>query len=349
MTTHAASLAAIALLALTASACAASSESSVHVTSINDRDGVVPAQLLWQMAPADKDADPGAIGFSLGYSSPHNSYWMGRDAVPAAVGDAGPAAGATARMQISGLEPGQLAGANGPVAFTIHRDAGDFQCKGEAHGGKGQGTCVYSPNPGFASALAARGVRGDLGAYPQFELAMGDMGFAYVDELKRQAYATPDAATLVKAGEHGVSMHQLKAMDAAGYRFGDLESFIHVRDHGVSARYVAELDGYGLKRLPADDLVEMRDHGVSGNFVKGLKDAGYTDLRPAELANLRDHGVSASFVAELKSQGYARLATQDLVRLRDHGVSIGFISKSNQGGTPLSPDELIRLRDGGGR
>ena len=342
MTTHAASLAALALLALAAGPSAAAAAAPAHAAVETDMGHEVPAQLQWQMGPAGQDADPGAISFSLGYSSPHNSYWMGRDVVPTSVGAAPVPTATTARMQIFGMEPGRLARAEGPVEFVLHRDAGDFNCRGDAHGGKGDGTCVYRANAGFASALRARGVRGDLGAYPQFELAMSDMGFAYLDELKRQAYATPDAATLVKAGEHGVSMHQLTAMDAAGYRFGDLENFIHVRDHGVSARYVTELGGYGLRHLPADDLVELRDHGVSGGFLTGLEAAGYAGLRPEELTRLRDHGVSTGFITELKSEGYAKLATEDLVRLRDRGISTGFIRKANSGGTPLSPDELIR-------
>ncbi len=346
---HAASLAAVALLALAAGPSAAS-DISVHSSSDGDAPRTVPSQLQWQVSPAGHDAEPGAVSFELGYVSPHNSYWMGRDVVPVAVGGATPQGATTARMEISGMEPGALARPEGAVDFTLHRDAGDFHCRGEIHAGKGEGTCAYAPNPGFQAALQARGVRGDLGAFPQFELAMGDMGFAYLDELKHEAYATPDAATLVEASEHGAGLRQLKALDAAGYRFGTVQALIRVRDHGVSARYVTELADYGLKGLPADDLVSMRDHGVSASFVKGMQEAGYNGLRPDDLARLRDHGVSTGFVAELKSEGYARVTPEDLIRLRDHGVSAGFIRKANRDGAqPLSPDELIRLRDGGTR
>ena len=313
---------------------------------------MVPSALQWKMDPADKDEAPGAVEFGLGYQSPHHSMWMSHTVMPvAARADGASAATATTEeLQISGLAPDQFTHANGPVAFTVHRDAGDFRCDGSVREGVGAGTCVYAPNADFAAGLKARGVTGELAAYPQFELAMSDMGFDYVDELKREAYATPDTALLVKASEHGAGLRQLVAMNAAGYRFGDVENFIRIRDHGVSARYVGEVGAYGLKALPADELVALRDHGVSGSFLQGLKDAGYTDLKPHDLAYLRDHGVSTSYIGELKSEGYSRLATEDLVKLRDHGVSTGFIRKANAaGGAPLPPDELIRLREGGTR
>ena len=74
---------------------------------------------------------------------------------------------------------------------------------------------------------------------------MSDIGFSYLDELKREAYATPSTDDLVKAGTHGAGLTQLLAMNAAGYRFGDVATFVHARDHGVSARYIEALRDAG--------------------------------------------------------------------------------------------------------
>ena len=46
---------------------------------------------------------------------------------------------------------------------------------------------------------------------------MSDIGFASLDELKREAYATPTTEDLVRAGTHGAGLKQLLAMNAAGY------------------------------------------------------------------------------------------------------------------------------------
>jgi hypothetical protein len=295
----------------------------------------IPASLDWSIGPRDRSepAPDGTVQFQLGYHYEHHSQMWGQD---------------IALVTLTGLNEAQLNAEGQPVAFVMRRDAGDFRCKGVAGQGRGTGTCVYAPNPAFPAALARRGVPGGLEPYQQFQLTMSDIGFAYLDELKREAYATPTTDDLVRAGTHGAGLKQLLAMNAAGYRFGDVATFVHARDHGVSARYVEALKAAGYTRLSAADLVHLRDHGVSATYITELKDAGYAGLSADDLVHLRDHGVSGAFVGELHAMGYDRLPTQDLARLRDHGVSAGFIRTANQSGTRLSTDDLIRLRDSGG-
>jgi hypothetical protein len=364
---HPVTLAAAGFLALAAPAAvpavpavATAPASAAHVWGPGD----IPAALDWEIKPADRaEAPPGTVSFQLGFHSERHSWMTGRDAP---------------LSELAGLTSVQLAGEGQPVSFVLHHDAGDFRCKGAASDGRGIGTCVYAANPAFAGELARRGVTGGLEPYPQFELALSGIGLAYVDELKRQRYATPSTDDLVRAGLHGAGLKQLLAMDAAGYRFGDVATFVHARDHGVSAKYIEALRAAGYRNLTGADLVHLRDHGVSvayiaelkeagyggftpdqlahlrdhgvsGGFVADLKAAGYTGLSADELAHLRDHGVSAGFVADLKAAGYDRVPPADLARMRDHGINAGFVRVANQGGQRLSPDELIQLRERGGR
>jgi hypothetical protein len=327
---------------------------------IQDWDETVPSSLDWRIDRTKSDAPAGSIDFQLGYTRLHGSSWWGRT-IPA--------------TELSDLSSAELAGPGSQVSFVLHRDAGDFRCHGAAGDGQGVGRCEYAANPGFQAALNRRGVAGPLDAFPQFELALSDVGFAYLDELKRQHYATPDAATLVRAATHAANLKYLIAMDAAGYRVGDVESLIHLRDHGVSSAYVAELKSYGFGGLKAEDLVHLRDHGVSASYLKALADAGYRNLPPDQVARMRDHGVSAGyvgelvaagyrlapdglerlrdhgvsggFVAELRGLGYDHLSVEEILRLRDRGINGGFIRTANRGGERLTPDELIRLRDTG--
>jgi len=313
-----ATAAAVALLALGASA------------STPDE---IPATLNWEVSQPDGAAPAGSVDFNLGYRTVNGSSTSGHQ---------------VALSTLAGLTPAQLAAKGQPVAFAIHRDAGDFSCKGVADQGHGRGTCVYAANAQFPAALAQRGVAG-LQSYQQFQLSLHDLGLAYVDELNRQRYAKPTPTDLVAAAHHGAGLKQLQAMDAVGYRFGDVATLVRVRDHGVSARYITELKAYGYSALPASELVRLRDHGVSANYLSGLREQGFTGLQPDDLVRLRDHGVSAGFITELKSMGYDRLAPEELVRLRDHGVSASFIRVANRDGQRLSTDDLIRLRDRGGR
>lgn len=295
----------------------------------------VPASLDWLIRPADTKEAPGQVALELGYHSEHHSSMTGGD---------------VALSMLSGLAAGQLASAGQPVTFAIRHDAGDFNCKGVVGEGRGVGTCVYAANPAFPAALAKRGVSGGLEPYQQFQMAMNDVGLAYLDELKREGYATPTAGDLARAAIHGAGLKQLLAMNAAGYRFGDVATLVKMRDHGVSARYVTALKDYGYSGLAAADLQRLRDHGVSATYIGELKQAGYSGLKPDDLVRLRDHGVSGSFVGELHAMGYDGLSPDQLTRLRDHGVNAGFIRVANQSGEKLSPDDLIQLRErGGGR
>lgn len=294
----------------------------------------VPSALDWEVLPAGSTAPAGTIEFRIGYHTDHHSSnWEQGIAL----------------STLSGLTESQLATAGQPVTFVIRRDAGEFRCSGVAGQGKGVGSCAYAANPGFASALAKRGIAGDLGSYQQFELTMSDIGFSYLDELKRENYATPSTDDLVRAGTHGAGLKQLLAMNAAGYRFGDVATFVHARDHGVSATYIEALRTAGYTGLTATDLVRLRDHGVSVGYITELKNNGYSGLKADDLTHLRDHGVSAGFITELHNMGYEKLTVEELTRLRDHGISPGFIRVSNQSGVRLTPDELIRLRERGSR
>ena len=265
----------------------------------------IPASLDWELKPSGSDEAPGTVQFQLGYHTPGHSSMFSET---------------TTLAGLDGLAAAHLAAPGQPVSFVLHRDAGDFNCKGVAGQGKGVGTCMFVPNGGFSAALARRGVAGAPQPYQQFQLALLDIGFPYLDELKRQGYANPGLDDLMRAGTHGAGLRHLKAMDAAGYRFGTVANLVKARDHGVSARYVEALRAAGYSKLSVDDLVRLRDHGVS-----------------------------ATYIAQLKDSGYGGLGTEDMVRLRDHGVSAGFLRSANEGGRRLSPDELIRMRDAGER
>jgi len=296
-------------------------------------DQVIPASLDWSIRPTESKEAPGQYDFEIGYRSEHHSSQRG-ETLPASA--------------LPGLTEAQLASAGQPVTFVIRHDAGDFRCKGVAGESRGVGTCVYAANAAFPAALAKRGVSGGLEPYGQFQLAMNDIGLAYLDELKHEAYATPSSADLVRAGIHGAGLKSLLAMNAAGYRFGDVATLVKMRDHGVTARYVTALREAGYTGLAAADLQRLRDHGVSASYIGELKQAGYSGLKPDDLVRLRDHGVSGGFVGDLHAMGYDALTPDQLTRLRDHGVSAGFIRVANQGGDKLSPDDLIQLRERGG-
>lgn len=251
--------------------------------------------------------------------------------------------------QLAGLTREQMSSSSGMnVRFQLKRDAGTIECEGWFRDGKGSGHFSFSQNPAFAAELRKQGIAGEASDKDLFSLAMSDVGFAFVSELKSQGYETPTLQQLVRMAHHGVRLDYLKGLKALGYKLSSLDMLVRMRDHGVTLAFIQELRDAGYTSLTAEELVRTRDHGVSVSFLREMKTEGYEVSSIEELIRLRDHGVSASFVRELREEGYKGLPLQQLVRLKDHGVSISFIRElKSLGYTDVPTDKLIRMRDHG--
>ncbi|HET7461517.1 MAG TPA: hypothetical protein VFJ82_09710 [Longimicrobium sp.] len=248
--------------------------------------------------------------------------------------------------ELEGLDAGNAAG--GAARFRLRREAGTFAFNGTFSDGEGVGSYTFTPDAGFAAALARRGLARPT-PQQQWSMALGDVGVGYVDELARQGYArTVTTAGLVRAAEHGAGLRYLREMGALGYRVGTLDALITLRDHGVTASWVREMAELGYRGIAAPQATRLVDHGVRPSLVRELAGRGYRNLSLDELSGLVDHGVSASFIQEIGALGYRNVPLGQLVRLRDHGVSAGFIRELNGlGYRGLSLEELVRMRDHG--
>jgi beta-lactamase regulating signal transducer with metallopeptidase domain len=249
--------------------------------------------------------------------------------------------------RLDGLTAAQLSGAGGPVQFRMRRDAGTFTFEGVIRNGVGAGTFSFTADPNFGAELAKRGFARPTSA-EQYEMARGDIGYAFVEELNKQGYAKPETSVLVRAGQHGVHLAYLREMGAIGYRVGSLDSLITMRDHGVTPAYVRDLAQLGYKDLSVDAVRRARDHGITPEYVQALRDAGYGSLPLDELINTRDHGVTPEYVKAMRDAGYGSLPLKDLVNVRDHGVTPEFVKELDDAGYRKLPlDQVVRVRDHG--
>jgi hypothetical protein len=249
---------------------------------------------------------------------------------------------------LRGLSDSQLDNSySGPIHFTLVRDAGTITFDGRAAGGEGSGNYSFAANAAYAAGLASRGYsRPDESQ--QFLLALHDVGYPVLDELKSQGYPTASIADLVRMGMHGVDVDYVHAMGALHYRFGSIPVLTRFRDHGVDADFVEELAKAGYASIPSEDLMTLKDHGVDGDFIGDLSHVGFAGLTVEELLRARDHGVTASFISGFKRAGYDRFTITDFVRLRDHGVTASFAKRMREraSSTPTA-DELTRAMDHG--
>lgn len=252
-----------------------------------------------------------------------------------------------ARDDLPGLTAAQLApGADEAVRFRLARDAGTFTFDGRVAGGRGRGTFAFAPDPAFAAGLARRGYE-RLTDAQQLALALHDVGYPLVDELRTQGYDRPDADALVTLGTHGVDVDYVRQLGALGYRLGTTDALVRLRDHGVTPRFIEGLAAAGYRSLDADELRHLRDVGVTPEYVGDLDAAGYRGLTTRELVDARNHGVTRGFAAGFQEAGYPRFPIRQLIELRDHGVTPAFARRLRErlGRVPTAR-ELIAARIG---
>ena len=247
--------------------------------------------------------------------------------------------------QLDGLTNAMLSGGRADLRFSLRRDAGTFEFEGVMRGGVGAGTYTFVPSNTYAAELSRRGYTRPT-SEQQYRMALGDVGFEFLDELNRQRYAKADLDTLVRAGDHGVEYNYLRGMDRAGYRVGQLEPLIRMRDHGVDPEFIEGLADHGLTGVSADELVRARDHGVDPDYIRDLRALGH-QLGLDELVRARDHGVDPEYIRALKSHGYDRLSIEQLITARDHGVDDGYVGDMRRLGYKLTMEELRNARDHG--
>src|SRR5256714_5960550 len=249
--------------------------------------------------------------------------------------------------ELRGLPLSQLSSYSGPAKFQLVRDAGTFNFEGELRDGHGTGFFTFSPDSRFPQQLASRGYERPS-TEQQYWLAMHDVGYAMLDELRAQGYERPSVDQLVVMGMHGANLDYMKSLSTAGYRVGNTHRLVAPSDHRESREIISGLTDAGYRNLSLDDLQALRDHGVTPDFIAALRRFGFTGLTTGELLAARDHGVTESFVGDFRDLGYTNLSLRDFVRLRDHGVTPGFARqlRSSSGGL-TSVEELIRRRDRG--
>lgn len=248
--------------------------------------------------------------------------------------------------RLEALTGTRIAGANGPIHVPIRREGGTFTVDGVCRGGICGGTYVFEPNPAFPAELAKRGI-GAPTAQEQYELAIQDVGVAWLDELSAAGYQKPDVHGMVRAAEHGVTLDYVRGMASLGYRLGTVDALITLRDHGVDPEYVRGMTANGFPHLSSDDLVRARDHGVDPAYVKGMRDLGHDLNDLPRLIQARDHGVDPHYVRGMRDLGHA-LTLDDLTRTRDHGVDPEYVrALAALGYRGLTVETLVRTRDHG--
>jgi beta-lactamase regulating signal transducer with metallopeptidase domain len=249
--------------------------------------------------------------------------------------------------QLPGISVEQISAASTTIRLPIRREAGTFNVDGVCHNGVCGGTFAFEPSQAFAAELAKRGLERPT-PRQQMELALADVGVAYLDALEKAGYAKPDLAQVVRAAQHGVDAGYLREMTSLGYRAGTLEALIRLRDHGVDPDYVKGMRESGYRVDSPEELVRLRDHGIDPEYVRGMATSGFPKLTIDQLLDARNHGIDPEYISGLASLGYKNLSLDDLLQARNHGVDPSYIREMSElGYKNQSVDALIKMRNHG--
>jgi hypothetical protein len=118
--------------------------------------------------------------------------------------------------QLVGLTREQAMSSGSHVQFQLKRDAGVFNFEGWFKEGNGSGHFTFSPNASFGADLSRQGF-GKPTDEQLFDLAMADVGFGLINELKSQGYDLTTLDQLVRIGHHGVRLEYVQGLKAMGY------------------------------------------------------------------------------------------------------------------------------------
>src|SRR5258706_12231920 len=146
--------------------------------------------------------------------------------------------------ELRGLPLSQLPSYSGPAKFQLVRDAGTFNFEGQLRNGHGTGFFTFSPDSRCPQQLASRGYERP-NTEQQYWLAMHDVGYAMLDELRAEKYDRPSVGHLGVMAMHGANLDYMKALSTAGYHVGNTHRLVSLRAHGVSRAFIGCLLALG--------------------------------------------------------------------------------------------------------
>jgi len=201
---------------------------------------------------------------------------------------------------------------DGPVKFSLVREAGNIECEGNFQNGKGSGTFRFSSSQAFVSAMKSRGFDFEKDPPTTEEGRLEDRLFtaaalsittALADDLTSAGFGKLGVGDLFKAAIFKVDSAFMREMKASGFPNMGMEELVKARIFKIDAKFVTEATQMGFGKEPFESLVKMRIFKVTPEFITEVRNAGLSDLSVEEIVKLRIFKIDGEFIRQAKAEG----------------------------------------------
>ena len=224
----------------------------------------------------------------------------------------------------SSFRPGQLAGldvarlrASGdqPIAFTVVRDAGRFDCTGRGGRSSASGQCRFGANPAFVQTMVRAGMDQPTEEEGLRLMAL-DTRSATIEAIRAARYPVPTVNDLLELTALGADAAYISGLARVGYHPPRLRDLVEFRALGVTPDFIQGFVRHGFGNLPPKQLVELKALGIDADFVAGFAAAGFRGLTVDQLVELKAVGVTPDYAREVSAASAERPSVDRLVELR---------------------------------
>jgi len=214
---------------------------------------------------------------------------------------------------------------DGPVNFSLVREAGRIDCEGSFQNGKGSGTFRFTANSAFISAMKSRGY--------DFQADAEDNDRHFDDRLF--------AATTLN-----VTTALADDLASAGFDKLRVDDLFKAAIFKISSQFAREMKASGFNNLGMEDLVKARIFKIDPGFVRQVSQMGF-DKEPFEsLVKMQIFKVTPEFVTEVRNEGLTGVNIEDLVKLRIFKIDAEYIRKAKAEGAPTDVESLVQRKIG---
>ncbi len=272
----------------------------------------------------------------------------------------------------SELSPMPTANSEGP--FTMTREAGKLEFRGQFEDGEGVGKYDFSEDATFKTYLESEGFRGmddDL----LFHVFIADINKAYLAYLKKEGYQNistndledlahhqmsqkvlekyisglkrmnfdkPTLEELIELGIHDVDVDYIEKMGRNLFKDLTIKQIVEASIHDVDPDYIREIKALGYEDITFKHIVEFAIHDIDADYITSLKSAGLTDLSRNQIVEAAIHDIDPEYIKEVRALGYEDITFKHIIEFAIHDIDANYIQSLKEAGlADLSRNQIV--------